>query len=359
MSLLEDSILNMSVAMNVSVDTDTNYYVIQKDIVIMIKKICYFGIIPILIVSGLILNALCCVMFYKLKSKTSTVVILVALAATDIFILLTAIVYVIKIVSIYVGVPLTANQMIQMLPYFDNFIASVPNRIGNILTFMLSAERLLCVLKPMTVKHYFTRKTAVISVVMTYALTLIVSLPQGFYFRAVKMYSNDTGTIMMVYVIKPTRLGQFVDFTDSYNIVLTCVFTFVPVFGVMLMSTLTGIVVIISGRRRFQITEGMTKAITSKEMHVTKTLLTITFTFTICQLPGAIGMMIIFIEMKPYKYTSNVFEVVMAISYIPFLLNSTVNFIIYYKTSRTYRDKIKSIFICYGKCRERHHKRDT
>ncbi|CAC5356416.1 HRH2 [Mytilus coruscus] len=279
MSFLEDSIQNMSVATNASVDTYTNYYVIQKDIVIMIKKICYFGIIPILILSGLILNALCCVMFYKLKNKTSTVVILVSLAVTDIFILLTAVVYVIKIVSTYVGVPLTANQMIQILPYFDGFMAAVPNRIGNILTFILSAERLFCVLKPMKIKHYIMRKTAIISVLMTYAMTLVVSLPQGFYFRAVKMYSNDTGT--MVYILKPTTLGQFVDFTDYYNIVLTCIFKFVPVFSVMLISTIPGIVVIISGKRRFKITEGMSKAITSKEMHVTKTLLTITFTFTI------------------------------------------------------------------------------
>ncbi|CAC5420460.1 unnamed protein product [Mytilus coruscus] len=210
--------------------------------------------------------------------------------------------------------------MIQMLPYFDGFMAAVPNRIGNILTFILSAERLFCALKPMTIKHYFTRKTAVITVLMAYAMTLLVSLPQGFYFRAVKMYSNNTGT--MVNILKSTTFGQFVDFTDYYNIALTCIFKFVPVFGLMLTSTLTGVVVIISGRRRFKITEGVSKAISSKEMHVTKTLLTITFTFTICQLPGAIAMMIIFMEMKLYKYTNNVFEVVMATMYILYTIST-------------------------------------
>lgn len=327
---------------NATEHTGSGYYVIPKETVQLIKTLTFYGIIPVLVLVGLVLNTLCCIMFYKLKTITSTVVLLFSLAITDNIILLVAAMNSLSTASSYYQIPFTIQQRIQVIPYFDTYFNAIPARIGNTITLLISLERLFCVLQPMKIKQYSSKKYGIIAVAFVYIFTSTMCLPLLFIYQTKEIYSNKTASF--VSIIQPTELGRNEAFSDSFYVTMATLFKLVPVFGVMLSSTITGGVVLTSARRRVKMTTSSQVTSNQKEMQVTRTLLFLTFSFFVCQLPTGILMIIIFIGMTPYKYTSNIFEVAMSVGYIPQVVNSCINFIIYYKTGEVYRNEIKSLF---------------
>lgn len=66
-----------------------NFYIIPAHIAQLIEDVHYLGVVTFLALSGYILNTICCAMFFRLKKKSSTVIMLIALALTDLLTLTT------------------------------------------------------------------------------------------------------------------------------------------------------------------------------------------------------------------------------------------------------------------------------
>lgn len=319
-----------------------SYNVLPEETVALIRKICFLGICPILIVVGAFLNVICLVMFIKLAktTKSATVILLLTLAISDISYISMETVSVLFVSSTFYEFPFTTQQRIQAVPYFYSFLRLLPGRFGSLITLIISIERLFCVIQPLKIRQYSTRKNALIAILIAVVIVITVTSPMMLISQSKTIYSNFTGTYL--HIIVPTELGKNKELVDIMYIVVEVLVSFIPVFGVTIACIITAFVVIRSSRQRTKMMQWMNKK-QRYEMSVTKTLLAVIFVFIICKMPACVLGLIIFINMKPYQYSSNIYEVAMAITYVPLLVNSVVNLIIYYKSSTVYRTEIKKM----------------
>jgi len=328
---------------NDTVYAKDDFYIIPAHIAQLIEDVNYLGVVTFLALSGYILNTICCVMFFRLKKKSCTVIMLIALALTDIFTLTTGILQVFMKCSDMYGKPFSKDTRTRMMPYVAPYITVVPIRIGNVLALLISLERLCCVMRPLKIRQYSTKRNAIIAVFLSYMLPIVLCLPNLFYLKTETIYMNSTRSFRTI--LRPTEFRKQLILTDAIYITTEILFRFIPVFVVMVTSIFIWVVIVVSGRRRLAI--AIVRDQSSKESQVTRTLLTITFVFVFCKLPVTILRMIAFIQSETStKSKNNVYDVLGFISYDLMLVNSVVNFFIYYFTSSTYNAEFKKLFNC-------------
>ena len=317
------------------------YYLIPPHITRIIQEVHYFGVVTFLAISGLILNTICCIMFFGLKKKSSTIIMLTALALTDILTLITGILQVFITCSEMYGKPFSKDVQIRMMPYVATYVTVIPRRIGNILTLLISLERLYAVIKPLKIRQYSTKRNAILAVVLSYMLPIVLCLPNLFYLKTETIYVNSTKSFITI--IKPTEFRKQVVLTDSIYITTEILFRFIPVFGVLITSICIWFVIVVSARRRRSIAKIGGQS--TQEYQVTKTLLVIASVFVFCKLPVTILQMILFIESETSaRPKNNVSQIVRYFAYDLMLANSVVNFFIYFNTSSTYNAEFKKLF---------------
>lgn len=324
-----------------------SYYVIPKDTVLMFKKICNLGLVPCFIVVGLLFNTFCCAMFCRMKKKSSTVILLLGLSITDIFTVIISGINSLMYTSLWYGIPFTYEQQLISIPYFAAFLSNIPSGAGNLLTFLISLERLFCVLIPMKIRRYSTARTSIIAVILCYMVSIATCLPYMFIYTTDTVYSNTTE--QFVTIVKHTSLGNNVQLADALYIGIETTVRFIPVLGVAISSTITCVVVRVNARRRSMIADVSAKSRTLRqENQVTKTLLIITFVFVLCQMPDTILRMYLFVDPDStlFRYRNNTLEVASTSTYMSLLINSVVNFLIYFKTSSNYNARFKAMFGC-------------
>lgn len=321
---------------------DESYYVVPVDTVDLIKKVCFLGICPVMIIIGLVLNSMCFALFWRTKVKSSTVCLLLALAVADIIYVLNVGLNSLFVSSSYYDFPFTADQRIQAIPYFYSYFRVLPGRFGSILTLLISLERMFSVLKPIEIRQYATRKNAITAITVITVLTIVLNAPLAMFNRTEKVYINATKSYIRIVV--RTEFGKNTWLIDSIYVVIESLFGFLPVLLITISCSVTAAVVYTSAKRRSTMTTSSTKK--NKEMQVTRTLMALIFVFIICKAPAVVLGLIIFVEMKPNEYDNNGYEVARTITYIPLVLNSVVNLIIYYYTSTVYRKQIKIMLGC-------------
>lgn len=325
-----------------------SYYVIPKDTVLMFKKICNLGLVPCFIVVGLLFNSFCCAMFCRMKKKSSAVILLLGLSITDILIVIIAGINSFMYTSLWYGIPFTYEQQLISIPYFAAFLSNIPAGAGNLLTLLISLESLFSVLIPMQIRRYSTSRTSIIAVILCYMISTATCLPYMFMYTTDTIYSNTTE--QSVTIVKRTSLGNNVELANAFYIGIETIVRFIPVLGVVISSTITGVVVVkVNARRRSMIADVNTKSKAFRQDNqVTKTLLVITFVFVLCQMPTTILRMYLFVDPDStlFQYRNNTFEVARTSTYMILLINSVVNFLIYFKTSSNYNAKFKAMFGC-------------
>lgn len=319
---------------------DPDYYVLTENIVKLVKIVCYMGICPGMIIAGIVMNTICFVLFWKAKAKTSIIVFLLTLSVTDVIYNIAAAVHVMLLATEFYNFPFTMDQRLRATPYFYSCIRLIPGRFGALLTLAISSERMLSVVYPIKIRQISKKRNAIITVIVLFFTTVGCHAPMSQFNTTKRLYINATKSF--VTTITPTEFGKNKNIVDLIYSINEILFNFIPVLGVMISCGITAFVVHSTAKLRTKMTNKLPKA--GLEMQVTRTLLVLIFIFIICKAPGTILSLIIFIKMKPYKYTSNVYEVAMSIAYIPLVINSVVNLLIYYKTSTVYRKQIKQMF---------------
>ena len=162
--------MNLSSESETYLSNNTNvvqdeYYVIPPHITRILQEVHYFGIVIFLVISGLIFNTICCIMFFESKKKSSTIIMLIALALTDILTLITGILQVFTTCSKMYGKPFSKDVQKRMRSYVATYVTGILRRIGNILTLLISLERLYSVIKPLKIRQYSTKRNVILAVV--------------------------------------------------------------------------------------------------------------------------------------------------------------------------------------------------
>lgn len=319
------------------------YYVLSDETVKMIKIVCYIGVCPGLLIAGLVMNSMCVVLFWKTKVKSSMNVLLFALSVTDVVYCIAAALNTLFSATEFFKLPFTNTQRLQAVPIFYSCIRLIPGRYGALLTMAISTERMLSVVYPIKIRQISKRRNAIIIVVVALLTTVGFHIPMGLFNTTKLVYIPVTKSYIRI--ITPTDLGKRTDLVALVYSMNEVLFNFSPVLGVMISCGITAFVVHKTAKLRSKMTTQTSKS--GLEMQVTKTLLVLVFVFIVCKAPATLLSLVIFINMKPYRYSSNVYEVAMAIAYIPLVINSVVNLLIYYKTSTLYRREIQMMFNQY------------
>ena len=328
--------------MNLTYPSDVSDNINRTDssITYYIGKIIYFGIVPIVAFVGIILNAVCFTMFWKMKTKSSTVIYLTGLAAADIFILVNGLLVTTMTASGLYQIPFTRNQYRGMMTYIAPYVVIIPGKIGNILTLLISFEKLLSVIIPLKVRQYSTKRSAVKAVIFSFVFPPLLCIPNLFFFSDDTINTNNTNIttdrLSFSTVLRKTNL----EYQNRLYILQEVLLRFVPVFGVTINNILTCMIVVSSARNRSTISaprEG-----SSQEAQVTKTLLIITSVFSLCNLPTAISRLLIIARIG----TNDVSDLASTVLHIFLLLNSVVNFFVYYTANEKYKAQLKEMCKC-------------
>ncbi|CAG2187844.1 unnamed protein product [Mytilus edulis] len=327
----------------------SDYLILQVETVRLIRNICYLGITPFLVIVGLILNSLCFMLFCRIGKRSSTVIMLFAVTVTDVFTLVNGGLNSVFYASQTYEVPLTKNQQRLAAPIYSTYLNSLPGRIGNFIIFLISLERLFCVLQPLKIRMYSTKRNSYIAVCVAFILPAASGIPNLFLYNTEKVYSNITGQFTTV--LRATSYGKDKELTNAVYITQEILWRYIPVIGVTVASSITAMLVLLNAKRRLVMAKASIKSRSESqtmntESQVTRMLLVVTVVFVLCQLPGTILRMIINIHpaMTAMRYLNNIYEVAFPITYVMLLINSVVNFIIYYNTSTIYRTKIRQMF---------------
>ncbi|CAG2203970.1 unnamed protein product [Mytilus edulis] len=327
----------------------SEYMILPVETVRLIRNICYLGIIPFLVIVGLILNSLCFMLFCKIGKRSSTVIMLFAITVTDVFTLVNGGLNSVFYASQTYEVLLTKDQLRLTVPIYSTYVNALPGKIGNFIIFLISLERLFCVMQPLKIRLYSTKRNSYIAVCVAFILPAVSSIPNLFLYNTEQVYSNITGQLTTV--LKATSYGKDKEITNAVYITLEILWRYLPVIGVTVSSSITAMLVLLNAKRRLIMAKDSRKSrpesqTMNRESQVTRMLLIVTAVFVLCQLPNTILRMIINIHpaMTSMRYLNNVYEIAFPITYVMLLINSVVNFIIYYNTSTVYRAKIRQMF---------------
>ena len=222
------------------------------------------------------------------------------------------------------------------MTYLAPYVMIIPGKIGNILTLLISLEKLLSMIIPFRIRRYSTKRRAGIAVILSFIFPLVLCIPNLFFFSADTTYTNTSNSITFSVALRNTGFK----YQDKLYILQEVLLRFVPVFGVTVSSICTCAIVMSSARNRRTLSASQKRH--SEEAQVTKTLLTITFVFVLCNLPLAILKSLVIAGIG----TTHATDVASVFLHVCLIVNSVVNCFIYYTTSSRYKAQLKKMFQC-------------
>lgn len=334
---------------------ENNFNVIPPGTFDFLVKFIYAGLLPLTIIIGLFGNLLTFVVFCRINKKWNSATInLFSLALADFFNLLTNSLVVVK-ENLRIYVPASGNYLHKLfVPYFQTWLPFIFSRFSMIFTIFIAAERVLAILVPLKSRYICSKKISILSSILLMAFLTTWFLPYAFYFELVYTLNNKTGEY--VPQLQKTDFSKHPYFWNLYgNLQITC-FQIIPVLITIILNVMITIGLFLSVRRRKKLTAGSSNSqrneFNTKEIRITKTILTVTVVFTICMIPGAIIHLLILAdpESKYYDFRTNLHRFFALLEYELYMVNSAVNFIIYITTSRTYRMEYRKILnTCFKK----------
>lgn len=172
---------------------------------------------PALVVLGLVFKGICLVMFQRIGRMTSTNITLFSLTVADILILFNGAINSILQAAVIYNSPITRQERLLFVRYFDAYVNALPSATGNTLTMFISLERLLCVLKPLKV-HLISTSKEFVYVSLSFILPVVTRIPNLFLYTTEEVYNNNTGSHTIY--IQPTTYGRNKELTNIVYMLL-------------------------------------------------------------------------------------------------------------------------------------------
>ena len=301
-----------------------------------------FGIVLLTPVSvlGITGNISSFIVLRSQKNKTATNYCLIALAVSDILLLVNALLFALINIYVYDSPREGTNFRLRLFPVFGLYTSLVTARVTSLLTTLLSIERFVAVNFPMKAKLICNKTITLFSIIFIYGITIVLFLPFPFKYNVVyKVRNNET----FVGLQRNPNLSD--SFCNAYGLAMNILFRFSPIIIILVFNIKIMTAIKKTHKSRESIrsrNDGQSK----EQGRITIMLLVVSFTFVLGILPGAVNSLLQ-MAWPGYSRVGKSRNFQQSFSYITFLLeaiNSALNFLIYMALSARFRAKYKEIF---------------
>ena len=307
------------------------------------RFIFYTLVIGIICILGIAGNTLSLVILQRDRSNSVALYLLQALAIADNCLLLIAVL----ILGIIYGLlpqiadsRTTNNAIAYGLKYGEPF--AFMSHVATIwMTVLIALNRYIAVCKPFQAGHICTMRKTRIQVFIVFAFSVIFNLPRFFQWKLVT--SVDPRTNETLVVPFPTSIGYRSTFAFIYtNILYSIIVVVLPLIMLIMLNSRLIKEINRMKARRSTLTLGMTPV----EENVTTIMVVIIIVVVICNIPDRVVHIIrAFAEDKSFRHCGRAPYYFFAAANLLVILNSSVNFLIYYIMRKSFR-KILKIRLC-------------
>ena len=341
-----------------SIPRSDNVEYISQETAQLIQTLITLVFIPVFCLFGSIGNVLSLIVLFHQRMRNQTNYILAALCVSDTLLLIHSLTFSGIAIQTKVNPSEGIYVRAHVYPIVGAYSSIVMARITSGLTTLLCVERFIAVYFPMQAHMTCTKRNTVIAILLIFVTTFLVFLPFAFKWTPVTKVTARNITITR------SNFTEFYfdnnTFYTIYGSLLNIIYRFVP----LLIIPILNIMMIRAVHRTWKLRRKMSgsgnnvsrrfsgKTVsygsTDEENHITIMLLTVSFVFFICILPGAINSIVTHVW-KDYSRKGrarHLYKTLFSITYLLETINSSVNFIIYMACSKTFRSLYKNIFCC-------------
>lgn len=284
-------------------------------------------IIPIIGVIGFLGNILTLIVLFRREMKSTTVYFLRTLVVTDSGIIIGAIMglSVISVTQLNKEYWLFTDVIYPLIFTPTNYIVMALQTLNVWTTVAVSLERFVAICYPFISIRICNKRNAYIIIGATTLFSILFNIP-----RCVATSYTSCGE--NCYTIVTTEFGKRPFYTEIYSVWLyMCLIYIIPLLLLGVLNTLLIMELMRMRRRR-----SITNARENTEFNLSIILVIIVLVFIICQTPGLIAQ---------FQFLDPVFLIQWTcVSNTLFVLNSSVNFLIYTAVGKKFRTILLQMF---------------
>ena len=223
------------------------------------------------------------------------------------------------------------------------------------ITACISLERCLCVLFPFKVKTFVTRRRTIMTIITIFTvITLpLFSMYSFLYQLEMKFDFAKNRTFLLVRYRNTPLANKIYDFSYMCKGIFL---NLLPLFIVLICTVFLAIQLKINAKWRRGNSSSTAqedptdKRKTGKDMRVAKTVLLIAVAFIFLAILSAVRQFIAFLwpAFRPVGAYRNMYITISRLSFLLLEVNSSVNFIIYYKMGTKFRNTVRQM-LCQAK----------
>lgn len=275
------------------------------------------------------------------QMRSSVNFILIALAASDLTFIVTAILL-LGPTTVYPYNGQLKDYFFVAQPKMTSFlfpVAMIAQTISIYMTFLISCERFIAVCHPLKARGYCTHTRTKISILVTVVLSVVYNIPKFFEVKILEGFDEDYGSFFKVSA-SSLRINEL--YKEIYIHWLYCIF-----MNLIPLSSITFFNLMIY--RQVRIVNRLRLKLTSKEMKdikLTTMLFCVVIVFLTCSFPAVLTNIL-----ETFHNIHS--DLLTRISNFFVILNSSVNFVIYVVLVKKFRlifiQQLKSLLNIRGR----------
>ena len=312
----------------------------------MILKVLYVGVVPIVLILGIVGNSLTLAVLRRHKNKNGTFYLLLSLTVADLaYMLLCIFMNFYSLCSLYVP-EVTLHLQNRYLTLFLGcmFIIQLPSQISNFILLMISCERTTAVLLPLKVRSIWTKRVSLIAIAISVVMPAVVTSPRLFEYQTLAIYNNETSQYNYL-LTRTSFVKENPKLYTGLNLSSIYLLYPIPVLLIMCMNTIISISLV--RNTRSDIRQSATQ--TTADSNITRMLLSIGIFSCICMLPTTVLETYTSLDLDNHspQYSNNVMYLISWIGQVLIIANAALNFVVYIGTSSRFRkDYVRALSTC-------------
>ncbi|ELU05278.1 hypothetical protein CAPTEDRAFT_206907 [Capitella teleta] len=295
--------------------------------VILVSTICILGL------AG---NTLSMIVLHRERGNRVPVLLLQALAVADNACLVLTLIYVPFILGILPSLPRYSNTVRTVAVYFRKYVEPLAHMAQTATIWMvvlLAANRYIAICQPFRAQSYLTMRRTKIQMIILALFSVLFNAPRFLQSRI----AIDTATGHTV--LRATSIGPDSKFGEIYTNALYTMLVLVLPFILLLVLNVCLVVALRASRRRMR--RNSVNRVEANENNITLVMVVVVVVFFCCLLPDRLVPILV----RMLDMNGCFLYVFMCICNLLFVVNSSVNFFIYYVFRRRFR-KILLTHIC-------------
>ncbi|KAL8624714.1 hypothetical protein ACOMHN_002409 [Nucella lapillus] len=317
---------------------------IQTEDFQLAERVIECGVLPALSVLGLPANVLNMLVFYRQGLRDKMNLCLFALAFVDFIFLFSMLV-----TTLYCALFFVSDTLLQQIvqwyirKYTLNFVYAFLYGSG-MLTAIIATERCICVVWPLKSAAFFSTKSMACMILGVIVVTNLLCLPYALRL-AVSQDTDDSGNVTVVLRDTDLYLRNKLTFQIVRDTILPSIsfLTFLVVSFVTVV-TVRKLKTAMAWRQKTS-----SQVMDRRQMTLVHILVTVSCFYITCSAPNLSLAIVRFLVggFSPSGHLRNLFFVTHRAGFGLLMVNSSANFLIYYKQSSRFRAELGSVCSCF------------